>query len=205
MDVGDYLSTRVSVPEGTGSTAAAYSIVHPDGTTSSGTGSTADGGLTFSATVLLAAAGWGRTTWTVTGPGAGVQHSRWFVAAAPTAWGVWPPSIADLRLDMQRDGQVDVSDQALEQVLSAAIDYVQDVKRGRINFGTGEESESELADPEYRYILGTLRYAERLHQRRMSPDGLLNMGEMGSARVGSGDLDVDRLLRIGRFGPATFA
>lgn len=205
MDVGDYLTSRVSVPEGTGSTAATYLAVHPDGTTSSGAGVTGDGGLTFTANVALVAAGWGRTTWTVTGPGAGVQHSRWFVTAAPTGWGVWPPSIMDLRLDMQRDGQVDVTDQALEQVLSAAISYVQDVKRDRVNFGLGDESESGRSDPVYRYILGTLRLAERWHSRRLSLDGLLNMGDQGAARVGSGDIDIDRMLRIGRFAPSKFA
>jgi hypothetical protein len=47
--------------------------------------------------------------------------------------------------------------------------------------------------------LGTVRLAARWHNRRRSPDGMLDMGELGNARIPTGDPDIERLLGIARF------
>jgi hypothetical protein len=41
--------------------------------------------------------------------------------------------------------------------------------------------------------------ARRWYSRRDTPDGLVQAGELGLFRIGSGDRDIDRLLRIGQF------
>ena len=205
MDVGDYITSTVAVAQGTVATAATYVMVMPDGNTASGSGSTADGGATFTAQQLITAAGWGRTRCKNRGPGAGLKHRGWFVRPAPTGWGVWPPSLADLKLDMTRDAQKDTSDQALTQVLDTAIQFVIDRKAGLINFHEGDESESELADPDYTLILGTLRLAESWHAMRGAQLGVLDLGELGATRVSSGSPVADRLLKLGRYAPALFA
>ncbi|MBN9739508.1 hypothetical protein DMP23_00040 [Amycolatopsis sp. A1MSW2902] len=53
--------------------------------------------------------------------------------------------------------------------------------------------------------LGTLRLAGRWFTRRRSPDALISMGDLGSARVPSFDPDIDQLLRVGRFARAVVA
>ena len=55
------------------------------------------------------------------------------------------------------------------------------------------------------FELGTIRLAGRWFTRRRSPDGLVSMAELGGARVPSFDPDIERLLRIGRHSPVTFA
>lgn len=206
MDAGDYITSTLTVPEATGLTVANWAVVFPDGSTDSGVG-TADG-TTFTAVIgPIPATGWGRTTWTVTGPGAGVQHSRWYAIPAPTGWGVWPPCLEDLKLDLSRDAQVSTNDGQLAMVLDAAISKVRKMKSWQYDIGTEPtESSDRLLEPDYDLILGTIRLAGRWHIRRRSPDGMIQMSaEMGSSRVASFDPDIDRLLRVGRYQPMMFA
>jgi hypothetical protein len=70
------------------------------------------------------------------------------------------------------------------------------VHRSRYDFGA--PATAALPDVPPNVWLGTLQPAIRWHQRRRSPDGLFDMGELGSARIPSIDPDIDRLLRIDR-------
>ena len=205
MDIGDDLISTLTVPTGDATTAATYVAIRPDGTTESGSGTAVGGFTTWQATIPMTAQGWGLTTWTVTGAGAGVQRSRWFVARTATAWGVWPPTLTDLKTDMSRDDQKDATDAQLEQVLSAAIEWVTGRKRGVINFHEGDESESGLSDPSYSLILGTVRLAGRWHIRRRSADGFVSFGELGAQQVPGYDPDIDKLLGLGRSAGLRFA
>lgn len=115
----------------------------------------------------------------------------------------WPPELQDLR------GYVGVSDNrddvTLRSALDAAIDYVagpEGVRAGEFNFsGVTTGAESLLPEPTAKVAQGTLLYAFRLHNRRRSPDGTVDMGELGTARIPSNDPDIERLLGIGRWRP----
>jgi hypothetical protein len=207
MDVGDYISSALAVPQGDGTTAATWLVVWPDGSTDTGSGATEDEGLNFTAAIgPVPASGWGRLTWTVTGAGVGVQHSRFYVTPAPTGWAVWPPTVTDVKLDMARNQQVSVSDDDIAICLGAAIDWVTDRKGGTWDLSSSAESESgALTPPDQAIILGTVRLAIRWIIRRRSGDGMLSAGEQGNTRVASFDADIYRMLRIGRHAPMAFA
>lgn len=53
--------------------------------------------------------------------------------------------------------------------------------------------------------LGTIRLATRWHARRRSPDALLSMGDLGTARIPNFDPDIERMLGIGRYRGPVFA
>lgn len=93
--------------------------------------------------------------------------------------------LADTRDDVQ-----------LTRVLDAAIAFVERVRNGQFDFAG--DVLSDLPAPTADLKLGTLMLARRWHTRRRSPDGLVQMAELGSARVSSFDPDIDRLLRIGK-------
>ncbi len=105
----------------------------------------------------------------------------------------WPPTLAQLKLDMgvTRDDK----DAALQQALDAAVAYVERV-RSDLDFS------APVTDD---LVLGTLRYARRLDYRRESPGGAIVSMEAGASPVASWDADVEKLLRIGRYGRLRFA
>lgn len=111
----------------------------------------------------------------------------------------WPPELIELKTDLRSRGEVpaalDTDDDRLQPMLDAAVSFVQ---RVRPEFNYDGDLGSELPDPTADLRLGTLRLAGRWHQRRRSPDGLVEMGELGAGRVPSIDPDIERLLRIGR-------
>src|SRR5262245_43853952 len=110
----------------------------------------------------------------------------------------WPPTRADLKVDMKIDASDTRDDARLDQVLSAAVEFVERVRGGSFLFDPADGAQFGLPAPTPDIILGTLRLAGRWHLRRRSPDGLVSMGELGSTRVASFDPDIDRLLGIGR-------
>lgn len=108
----------------------------------------------------------------------------------------WPPQLDELKLDLKVPSTETRDDERLQQVLDAAVDFVERVHAGRWSFG---DLLSTLGDPPADIRLGTLRLAGRWHIRRRSPDGLVSAGDLGTSRVPSFDPDIDRLLQIGRY------
>lgn len=115
----------------------------------------------------------------------------------------WPPTLAELKIDKGIPEDDTRDDEEYARMLDAAITLVRRVHRGRYNFT--DESGSDLEVPDDAMTLGTIRLAVRWQERKRSPDALVNMGEIGSGRVPSFDVDIDRMLRMGRFAPAVFA
>lgn len=115
----------------------------------------------------------------------------------------WPPTLDDLKIDKGTPLDDTRDDEQLQQVLDAAVSLIEGVHGTRYNFA--HESGSRLPDPPVHMALGTCRLAARWHTRRRSPDALVAMGELGSARVSSYDVDIDRMCRLGRFAPPVFA
>jgi hypothetical protein len=119
------------------------------------------------------------------------------------ALGTWPPSLADLKVDAAVDADDTRDDGVFGQNLDAAVSFVERVHRTRYQFA--EESGSLLPAPDVAMCLGTIRLARRWKERRLSVDALVQMGEMGAARIPSFDPDIERQLRIGRYAPPVFA
>ncbi|WP_435583376.1 hypothetical protein [Amycolatopsis thermoflava] len=111
----------------------------------------------------------------------------------------WPPTLAMVKNDQKIPPEDDRDDVRLQQVLDAAISFVQ---RRRPQFNYDNDPLSDLPEPTQDHILGTMRLAYRWHVRRRSPDALVAMGAEGSARVPSFDPDIEQMLRIGRFARA---
>lgn len=106
----------------------------------------------------------------------------------------WPPNLDDLKSDMRITDTRD--DVRLQDQLDAARAFVRAVHGGRFNVDA--DPFSPLPTPDADMALGTVRLAARWHTRGRSPDGLVQSGDLGSARVSSFDADIDRQLRIGR-------
>lgn len=111
----------------------------------------------------------------------------------------WPPTLADLKDDMSIDPTDDRNDRRLQRVLDAAIEIVEDKRSGDFQFDPQDPAQYTLPVPSARVFEGTLMLASRWHSRKRSPDALVQMGDLGSGRVPSFDVDIDRLLGFGRF------
>lgn len=111
----------------------------------------------------------------------------------------WPPKLEQLKSDLRIDADDTRDDEALRLVLDASVYFVEKIHAGRYNFAG--DVVSDLPDPAATTLhLGTIRLAGRWHERRRTPNMLVQMAELGAARVPSFDPDIDRLLRIGRHG-----
>lgn len=53
--------------------------------------------------------------------------------------------------------------------------------------------------PDSQLKLGTVRLAARWYSRRLTPTALIELGDLGGARIPSFDPDIERLLRIGKY------
>ncbi len=85
-EVGDWVVPTLAVSPSDGTTAATLTVVAPDGTTTTPTPTTGDGGATWAAPrYQLTAAGEWLERWTVTGQGAGVERRTLLVAPDPAA------------------------------------------------------------------------------------------------------------------------
>lgn len=113
----------------------------------------------------------------------------------------WPPDLAKFRQETGRAADDTSDDELLTTVLDAAVAFVERVHAGRFAFG---DEMSDLTEVPADMWLGTLRLARRLHNRRQSPDGVFDLGELGTARIPSFDPDIDRALRIGRYRSPVF-
>ncbi|QFU87876.1 phage head-tail connector protein [Amycolatopsis sp. YIM 10] len=114
----------------------------------------------------------------------------------------WPPTLDDLKADLKIPESDTRDDAVLAQQLAAAIAFIQ---RVRPEFNYAADPLTELPEPTADLELGTLRLAGRWFTRRRSPDALVAMGELGSARIPAFDPDIERLLGIGRFRGPVFA
>lgn len=113
----------------------------------------------------------------------------------------WPPQLTALKIDLRIDDSRD--DAQLTAHLAAAVAYVERVRGGQVDF-SGELTGPELAllglVPVGDDLMhGTVRLAGRLHARGRSPDGMVSSPEFGSVRIGTGDADIDRMIRVGRW------
>lgn len=108
----------------------------------------------------------------------------------------WPPELALMKTDMGVPADDTRDDERLQITLDAAVRVVQRLREGDFDFTA--DPLSGLPDPDADLELGTVRLAWRYHVRRRSPDALIALAEMGSARVPSFDPDVEMLLGIGR-------
>jgi hypothetical protein len=114
----------------------------------------------------------------------------------------WPPVLAELKSDMKVDAVDTRDDVALQLMLDASVFFAE---RMQPAYNYAADPMSDLDDPDPDLKLGAIRLASRWHTRRRSPDGLVAMAELGSARVPSFDPDIERLLRIGRYRGPVFA
>lgn len=114
----------------------------------------------------------------------------------------WPPTLGDLKRDLKIDEDDTRDDEHLASMLAAALAKVIELRGATINF---YGSPSTLPSPGADLALGAVRLAARWHSRRRSPDGLIDSGDLGTARVSSYDSDIERLLKIGRYAPPVFA
>ena len=105
-------------------------------------------------------------------------------------------ALADLKSQMGIADDDTRDDVVLERSLSAAVAFVERVHKGRYNFA--DDPTSTLPAPTGDIVLGALMLARRFKVRGNSPDGVIQLQEMGTARVASFDPDIDRLLRLGR-------
>ncbi|WP_435582916.1 phage head-tail connector protein [Amycolatopsis thermoflava] len=112
----------------------------------------------------------------------------------------WPPELTELKADLKIGDDRD--DVVLQRQLDASVTFVQRVQPG---FNYDDDPTVDLPEPDADLVLGTVRLAGRWFTRRRSPDALVAMGELGSARIPSFDPDIERLLRIGRYRGPVFA
>lgn len=100
-------------------------------------------------------------------------------------------TLADLKNDQTLDNQLSPrDDEALQRTLDAAMSWVE-ARRTDVDYH-GPWS----VPPEVK--LGTIRLAARWFIRRISPDGMVNLGEMGQGMVMRVDPDI--YLQLGILG-----
>lgn len=118
----------------------------------------------------------------------------------------WPPTLADLKVDMGIPADDTRDDNKLSIDLGAAFDFAAERKSGVYRFDVTDPDQLELPEPDRDFRLGILRLAARWGDRRRTKDATINMQELGIGRVASSDPDIDRMLRLGRYnGVGVFA
>ncbi|MGH3795945.1 MAG: hypothetical protein ACRDS0_36885 [Pseudonocardiaceae bacterium] len=104
--------------------------------------------------------------------------------AAPT----WV-TLEELKNDQTLDGQLNTrDDEALQRALDAAMSWVMEHR-------TDLDYHGAWTVPNH-IQLGTIRLAARWFVRRISPDGLVNMGTLGTGNVMASDPDIYMQLGI---------
>lgn len=132
---------------------------------------------------------------------------------------VWPPTLDDLKEDLDIPLSDTRQDALLTKQLAAAMGFVRRVHAGRYEFADDGSSTlivssppgyefgtdafaalSPLAPPGPEMVLGTIRLAGRWFVRRRSPDGVIAMGDVGTQNIPGFDSDLERMLEMGRYG-----
>lgn len=115
---------------------------------------------------------------------------------------------SDLKTDLGIEADDNRKDAEIQRNLDASLDYVRRV-RADLDWTAGSESESEsdseLPDPTADNLLGVVRLAARWFDRKKSLDGVVELGDMGSARIPAYDSDIEKLLGIGLFADPVIA
>jgi hypothetical protein len=100
-------------------------------------------------------------------------------------------TIADLKNDQTLDNQLNArDDEALQRTLDAAMSWVE-ARRPDLSYHGPWSVPAEVK-------LGTIRLAARWFIRRISPDGMVNLGELGTGMVMRVDPDI--YLQLGILG-----
>lgn len=116
---------------------------------------------------------------------------------------VWPPALRDLKVALG-DPNPDSPHKTDERVTNSLVSAIGYVQARRTTFNYSGDIESCWPPVPDHIWEGTVRLAERWNRRHDSPDGVVTMGDMGTSRVPSVDVDIERMLGIGRFaGPVT--
>jgi hypothetical protein len=112
----------------------------------------------------------------------------------------WPPTLADYK----REQKVTTSDseEAIQQSLDAAVAFVERV-RDDLNFSEDPLSDKKPVTADV--FLGTIRLASRWYVRRNTPQGLIQMNDLGQVRLPAYDADIERQLGVGRYRRGMFA
>jgi hypothetical protein len=109
----------------------------------------------------------------------------------------WPPQLDDLKAEIGRPRNDTADDPQLQIDLDAAVAYVERERFGDFNFAGSALS---LLPAPTDVFLGTLRLAFRWWNRRRSPEGVIDLGDVGMVtRVARVDSDVERMLGIGSY------
>lgn len=108
----------------------------------------------------------------------------------------WPPELDELKEDMSIADADTRDDARLQRCLDAAVKVVGRLREGDYNFTA--DPDSVLPEPDADISLGTIRLAWRWHVRRRSPDALVALADLGTARVPAFDSDIEMLLGVGR-------
>ena len=105
---------------------------------------------------------------------------------AAVAW----VTLEELKNDQTLDGQplIDRDDEALQRTLDAAMSWVMSHRTDLDYFGDWTVPDDVR--------LGTIRLAARWFVRRISPDGLVQLGEAGTGMVMRADPDIYMQLGI---------
>lgn len=110
---------------------------------------------------------------------------------------LWPPQLDDLKAEIGRPRTDTVDDPQLQLDLDAAAAYVERERYGDFNFSGADITLPAVSNDVF---LGTLRLAFRWWNRRRSPEGVIDLGDVGMVtRVARIDSDVERMLGIGSY------
>lgn len=205
FDLGDVLpfsALLYDAPGGSLTNAATVTltITQPDGTAVEGVSVTnpptaGDGQYSYSHTSDQSGRYVGRWVFTMSGSVTEAYTEAFDVAAEVTS--AWPPLVSDVKQALRLTASDTRDDERLASALAAAVAHVEEARAGDFNFLADEDS--ELAAPTHNLRTGTVRLAVRWYERLRSPEGLVDLGELGSARIPSVDPDIERLLGIGRY------
>lgn len=114
----------------------------------------------------------------------------------------WPPTLGSYKTDLKLDADDDRYDDQLQATLDAAVAHVERV-RSDVNFAADPDATGPAVTMDL--IIGTLRLARRWDLRRDTPLAVLIAAGVGTTGIASWDVDVERLLRTGRYARIRFA
>ena len=124
----------------------------------------------------------------------------------------WPPQLDDLKDEVGIPRTDSRNNASLQRILDASCEYVADQRRGEYDFSGEPPAEpvetvdawgfpvivTPLPPPGSLLIQGTMMLASRWVNRKSSPDGRIDLAELGNFRITSTDPDIEMMLGIKR-------